>query len=90
MENIAKYFNTGSVYRYSGKSAIVLTIVNFSHITDIIIPFFKKNPLLPGVKLYDYLDWCRTHELMVKGSHLTLTGLNTIRELKSGMNTGRK
>jgi hypothetical protein len=55
MENIVKYFGSGKVYKYNGKAAVVLTIVKFSDITDILIPFFNKNPLV-GVKLYDYLD----------------------------------
>ena len=71
MENIIKYFGSGKIYKYNGKSAVSLTIVKFSDITNIIIPgppaqsgipagegtptFFKENPLV-GVKLYDYLD----------------------------------
>ena len=55
MGNIVKYFGSGKVYKYNGKAAVNLTIVKFSDITDIIIPFFNKNPLV-GVKLYDYLD----------------------------------
>lgn len=90
LENIMKYLGTGNVYKYKGKSAVILTIVNFTDITNRIIPFFGDNPLLPGVKLYDYLDWCKIQKLMEDGSHLALEGLNSIRELKSGMNTGRK
>jgi hypothetical protein len=55
MENIVKYFGSGKVYKYNGKAAVSLTIVKFSDITEIIIPFLNKNPLV-GVKLYDYLD----------------------------------
>ena len=77
---------------------VVLTIFNFSEITDIIIPFFekyskKKNILFflrLGVKQLDYLDWCKIAKLINEGSHLTLEGLNLIRAIKSGMNTGRK
>ena len=89
MENLIKYLGSGKIYKYSGKSAVVLTIFKFSDITNIIIPFFEENPLL-GVKLFDYLDWCKIAKLMNEGSHLTLEGLNLIREIKSGMNTGRE
>ena len=89
MENIVKYFGSGNIYKYSGKSAVSLTIVNFTYITNIIIPFFNENPLV-GVKLYDYLDWCKIHKLMKDGLHLTLEGLDQIRKIKTGMNTGRK
>ncbi len=88
MENIVKYFGSGKVYKYNGKAAVVLTIVKFSDITDILIPFFNKNPLV-GVKLYDYLDWCKIHKLMYEGNHHTIEGINSIRELKSGLNRGR-
>jgi hypothetical protein len=42
-----------------------------------------------GVKLYDYLDWCKIAKLMNDGSHLTLDGLNLIRKLKTSLNSGR-
>ena len=90
MELLVKHLGSGTIYKYPGKDAIVLTIVKFSDITNIIIPFFEKknNPVL-GVKLIDYLDWCKVARLIEKGSHLTIEGLNLIREIKSGMNTGR-
>jgi hypothetical protein len=50
---------------------------------------FEKYPIL-GVKNLDYFDWCKVVKLMNEGKHLTNEGLNLIREIKSGMNTGRK
>jgi hypothetical protein len=88
IEVLAKYLGSGKIYKYPGKPAIVLTIFNFSDINNLIIPFFEKNPLL-GVKLMDYLDWCKVAKLINKGLHLTEEGFNLIREIKSGMNTGR-
>jgi hypothetical protein len=88
MECLIKYLGSGKIYKYTGKPAVVLTVFKFSDITNIIIPFFGQYPLL-GVKLFDYLDWCKIAKLMNKGSHLTLEGLNLIRDIKSGMNTGR-
>ena len=84
-----KYLGSGKLYKYSGKPAVVYTVFKFSEITNLIIPFFEKYPIL-GVKQLDYLDWCKIAKLVNKGSHLTLEGLNKIREIKSGMNTGRK
>ena len=89
MKHLIKILGAGNIYKYPDKSAIVLTIFQFSDITDVIIPFFEINPIL-GIKLFDYLDWCQIAKLMKEGKHLTLEGLNLIRELKSGMNTGRK
>ena len=88
MEKIVEYFGSGNIYKYSGKSAISLTVVDFNQITNTIVPFFNKYPII-GVKLYDYLDWCKIHSLMVNRSHLTVEGINSIRKIKSGMNMGR-
>ena len=68
---------------------VCLSISKISIITKIIIPFFKKYPLL-GVKYLDYLDWCKIANLMNEGKHLTNEGLNVIKEIKSGINTERK
>lgn len=89
MEKIVEYFGAGKVYKYGGKSAVSLTIVDFTDITNKIVPFFYQYSII-GIKLYDYLDWCKIHSLMVNRSHLTVEGINSIRDIKSGMNTGRK
>nr|YP_009926600.1 hypothetical protein [Wolfiporia cocos]QNH92658.1 hypothetical protein [Wolfiporia cocos] len=89
MEVLVKYLGSGKIYKNRGKPAFVLTIFHFSDINNLIIPFFEKNPLL-GVRLFDYLDWCKVAALMKKRSHLTLKGLKLIRTIKGGMNKGRK
>lgn len=89
MEKLVKYFGSGNVYKYGGKFAVSLAIVDFTHITKTIIPFFEKYPII-GVKHKDYLDWCKIHSLMVNRSHLTVEGISLIEEIKLGMNTGRK
>lgn len=53
-----------------------------------IIPFFRSYPVI-GVKSKDFEDFCLVCELINNKSHLTDEGLDTIREIKSGMNTGR-
>jgi len=87
MEKIVQYLGAGQIYNYT-KSAIHLNIVDFSLITNKIIPLFEENPLV-GVKSQDYLDWCKIHKLMLDRSHLTVEGINFIREIKLGMNRGR-
>jgi hypothetical protein len=89
MEKIGEYFGSGKIYNYNGNNAVSFVIVDFTDITNIIIPFFKSHPII-GIKLYDYLDWCKIHDLMINRSHLTIEGINSIREIKSGMNIGRK
>jgi hypothetical protein len=88
MKKFVEYFGSGKVYKYNGKSAVSVEIVNFSDITNTIIPFFKENSLV-GVKLQDYIDWCKIHKLMIYRAHLTVEGINTIKLIKSGMNRGR-
>jgi hypothetical protein len=55
IELLVKHLDSGKIYKYFGKDAIVLTIFKFSDITNIINPLFETNPLL-GVKLLDYID----------------------------------
>ena len=88
MYKIVEYFNTGKVYNYNGRSAVNITIVDFTSITEIIIPFIKKYPVI-GIKFYDYTDWCKIHYLMINRAHLTKDGINSIKLIKSGMNIGR-
>ena len=83
MEYLIKYLGSGKIYKYNNKPAVNLTIINLSDITNTIIPFFNKNPLV-GVKLLDYLDWCKIAKLMMNGSHLTIEGLDLNRKIKSG------
>ena len=88
MEKIVEYFGSGKIYKYGGQSAVSLTIVDFADITNIIVPFFNKYPIV-GIKLYDYLDWCKIHNLMVNRLHLTVQGIDSIKNIKSGMNRSR-
>ena len=89
MESLIKYLGSGRLYKYSGKPAVVLTVFKFSDVINNIIPFFEKYPIL-GVKQLDYLDWCKVAKLVNDGYHLKHEGLNSITEIKSGMNRGRK
>lgn len=89
MELILKLFGTGNIYKYNGKYAVSLTIIKTSDIINIIIPFFKEYPLV-GVKLLDYQDWCEISQIIKDGGHLTVEGLNKIKDIKFRMNTGRK
>ena len=87
MKKIVDYLGGGKIYKYTN-SAVHLSIVDFSLITERIIPLFKENPLV-GVKSKDYHNWCKIHQLMINNSHLMVEGMNSIREIKLGMNRGR-
>jgi hypothetical protein len=55
MELIIKYLGSGKLYKDPRDPIVFLRIVKFADITQIIIPFFKTNPLIGGKKL-DFLD----------------------------------
>jgi hypothetical protein len=38
----------------------------------------------------DFIEWSKIANLMDKGSHLTVEGLNEIRKIRAGMNSSRK
>jgi hypothetical protein len=52
---LIKYLGSGIIEINNKTSVVCLSISKISIITKIIIPFFKKYPLL-GVKYLDYLD----------------------------------
>lgn len=63
-------------------------VSKFSDISAKIIPFFKKYPIF-GIKSKDFTDFCTVVELMNNKKHLSHEGIEEIRKVKSGTNTGR-
>jgi len=60
------------------------TVSKFSDLFQIIIPFFSKYPL-QGSKTLDFMDFCKIVNLMQSKSHLTIEGIEQIRQIKVGM-----
>lgn len=89
LESLVKYLGCGKIYKKSTVSVADFEVKKFSDITDKIIPFFKKYPL-QGVKKENFEDFCKVASLIKSGAHLTESGLEEIRMIKSGMNTQRK
>jgi hypothetical protein len=88
MRSLIEYLDCdGNVYFY--KDIVDLKITKLSNLIEKIIPFFQKYPIL-GVKVKDFEDFTKVAELMQNKAHLTTEGLNQIRQIKAGMNTGRK
>jgi len=87
MRSLIEYWGCG--YYYSSEVRGDFKVTRFSLITEIIIPFFKENPIL-GVKALDFQDWCRVAEKVEAGAHKTSEGMVEIRNIKERMNTGRK
>lgn len=55
-------------------------------ILNTVIPFFKKYPLQSASKRANFELFCQIATLVEEGKHLTIEGLEQIRELKSRMN----
>lgn len=52
----------GVVFKHS-KNAVVFKVTKFSDLTQNIIPFFSKYPIL-GVKSLDFHDFCELADIM--------------------------
>lgn len=89
LSKLITYLDCGVIEKVSTRpDGAVFIVYKFSKIFNNIIPFFDKYPL-QGSKLLDYKDFCNIVSLMQKKSHYTVEGLNNIRLIKSGMNSGR-
>ena len=87
MRSLVEFLKCGVIFK--NREAIYFRVTKFHDITDKIIPFFKKYRI-HGVKALDFYDFCQVAELMKDKKHLTAEGLDQIRQIKAGMNTGRK
>jgi len=91
LESIRNFFGCGSiVVKSKGKNpSFEFKIVGINDLSSIVLPFFDNNILMTS-KLFNYKDF-RTIVLMCSnGEHLTLEGLEKIRKISNGMNTGRQ
>jgi hypothetical protein len=84
IEILKKYFGSGTVRKDPRHPAVYLILINLADLTNKIIPFFEKYPIL-GIKQSDFLDFCKVAKIMSEGKHLTNEGLNLIRKIKNGM-----
>ena len=84
---IAEYLGCGKVYKHS-ENAVVYKVFKRSYLTERIIPFFIKYPIL-GIKALDFLDFCSISELIKSKAYYNKEGLDQIIHIKASMNTGR-
>jgi|SRR6186713_2232690 len=90
MKNIQAYLDA-TRGKYSPSSISEhgdILVWRFMDIVEKIIPLFSKYPIM-GVKLKDFQDFCLVAELIKENKHLSLEGLEQIRNIKAGMNKGR-
>ena len=90
MRSLVDYLDCGNATVRSDNTAIDFLVTKFSDIENKIIPFFgsEKYPIV-GAKALDFADFYKAAELMKSKAHLTASGLEQIRVIKAGMNTGR-
>lgn len=89
MESLVYYLGCGRYVAGSfGYNYGDYIVSNLTDITTKIIPFFSKYPI-KGIKALDFSDFCKVAQKMGNKDHLTEEGLNQIRLIKSGTNTGR-
>ena len=84
---IAEYLGCGKVYKHS-VNAVVYRVSKTSDLTEIIIPFFLKYPIL-GIKALDFKDFCSISELIKSKAHYNKEGIDQIIHIKANMNRGR-
>jgi hypothetical protein len=90
LKSFIEYFDCGKIYKKSSYSEVLdFAVKKFTDIEQKIIPFFIKHPL-QGVKSKDFEDFCKVAKIMKEGKHLNPEGLEQIRQIKEGMNKGRK
>ena len=67
---------------------MVYKVFKRSYLTEIIIPFFIKYPIL-GIKALDFKKICSISELIKSKAYYNKEGLDQIIHIKASMNTGR-
>jgi hypothetical protein len=87
LEEFSNYFNCG-YYKLSSKMGGEFVVTKFNDITTVIIPFFKKYPIL-GSKSRDFNDFIKVAEIIQNKVHLSKEWIEQVKEIKSGMNKGR-
>ena len=76
------------MYTSEENNSAHLKIENFTDISEKIIPFFDKYPIV-GIKSLDFEDFKKVCNIVKSKKHLTPEGVKTILEIKSNMNQNR-
>jgi hypothetical protein len=88
IRSLVEYFDCGNIYLRRNKEVVEYCVDKYSDLTEKIIPFFNKYPIL-GVKNQDFKDFCRVVSLIKEKKDKTPLGLEEILEIQAGMNLGR-
>jgi hypothetical protein len=88
LANFITYLGCGKLYTNPNLPWATYRCHKFAEIDLKILPYFYKNKI-KGVKSEDFNAFCEIAEIIRDKAHLTSEGLDKIKEIKSGMNTGR-
>lgn len=87
MERFIEIIGAGRIKKE--KTAVRFIVTKFKDIDQRIIPLFKKMPVI-GSKLLNFEDFCKAAEIIRCKQHLNIEGMKKLKNIKAGMNTGRK
>jgi hypothetical protein len=88
IKSLVNYLSCGKIYKGSKRDVVDFVVTRFTDLSGKIIPLFDLYPLQSS-KAKDLADFKKVLELMKNKAHLTQEGLDEIKQIKSGMNTGR-
>ena len=88
MNSLVNFWGCGKVYLRFKENKVDFQILKIKDLSDKVVPLFKSISL-QGVKSKDFADFCKAVEILSIKGHLTEEGLDKLRKLKVGMNTGR-
>lgn len=81
------FFNCGYL-AFDGPTKVQFRIRSIKQIEDNLLPFLANNPLLTRKSL-DAADFIKVFNLMKAKKHLTMEGIEIIRNIQTNMNSGR-
>jgi hypothetical protein len=84
-----KYLRCGTM-RQRQDGVWYYEVNNFSQITDVIIPFFKKFQFLSAKKKRDFSKFQSIANIIKEQRHLSIEGIKEILEIRREMNDGGK
>ena len=85
---LVNYLGFGRYVTRNGDNGEFL-VTDIETISDKVIPLFNEYPII-GIKSQDYQDFKKVALLIQNKDHLTIKGLEEIRNIKTGMNKNRK
>lgn len=94
LESLQETLGCGHLYllnyeRYGWRPHVKYAVKNIKDIQEKVIPFFKKYSL-QGKKKKDFEFFCQAAEMFSKKEHLSLEGIEKLRNFQSKMNMSRK